>query len=286
VWIARHRRTVSAVAGAFDPEYTATFFDDYGDQEWDRHTTPHGRASVAVHTDLLAEFVRPGDLVLDAGAGPGLFTIELARLGALVHVGDLSPGQLAANARRVAEAGVERAVVAREVLDICALGHLPDGRFDVVVCFGGPLSYVRDRGADALAELVRVTRPGGHVLLSVMSVAGAFRAFLPGVLDERRRYGPEYVERVLATGDLDRDPNGQEMHMYRWAELERLCAPHGEVVAGAAANFLTANPDQERYAELDDDEWAALLGWERRLCREPGVRDAGTHMLAALRVGR
>jgi SAM-dependent methyltransferase len=272
------------VAASFDPEYLAAFFDDYGEREWTRHDTPHGRGSVAVHVDLLAEFVRPGDLVLDAGAGPGRFTVELARLGARVHVGDLSPVQLAANRHRVAGAGHEGAVVARERLDICDLGHLPDDRFDAVVCFGGPLSYVRGRAGVALGELARVTRPGGHVLLSVMSVAGTMRAFLPGVVDERRRYGPAYIEGVLADGDLDRERNGQEMHMFRWAELERLCAPHGEVVAGAAANFLTANPDQGAYADLSDEEWAALLSWERQLCREPGVRDAGTHMLAALRV--
>jgi SAM-dependent methyltransferase len=271
------------MAGAFDPEYLAAFFDDYGDREWDRHDTPHGRASVAVHVDLLAEFVRPGDLVLDAGAGPGRFTIELARLGARVHVGDLSPVQLEANRSRVAAADREDAVVARELLDICDLQQLPDDLFDVVVCFGGPLSYVRDRAGDALAELARVTRPGGHVLVSVMSVAGALRTFLPGVVEERRRHGPAYVEHVLDSGDLERDPNLQEMHMFRWAELERLCARHGEVVAGAAANFLTANPDQDWYGGLTDDEWAALLEWERRLCREPGVRDAGTHVLAAIR---
>ncbi|WP_214403791.1 class I SAM-dependent methyltransferase [Pseudonocardia lacus] len=271
------------MAGAFDPQYMAAFFDDYGDQEWTRHDTPHGRASVAVHVDLLAEYVRPGDLVLDAGAGPGRLTVELARLGARVHVGDLSPGQLEANRRRVGEAGREDAVVAREVLDICDLGHLPDASFDVVVCVGGPLSYVRDRADDALAELVRVTRPGGHVLVGVMSTVGTLRAFLPGVVEERRRHGAAYVEGVMASGDLDREPNGQEMHMFRWAELERLCAAHGEVVAGAAANFLTANPDPDFYAGLTDDEWEVLLAWERRLCREPGVRDGGTHMVAVVR---
>jgi SAM-dependent methyltransferase len=271
------------MASTFDAAYTAAFFDDYGDQEWTRHESPHGRAAVAVHTDLLAEFVRPGDLVLDAGAGPGLYTAALARLGARVHVGDLSPVQLAANRRRVAEAGHEAAVVARERLDICDLGHLPDARFDAAVCFGGPLSYVRGRAPDALAELVRVTRPGGHVLLSVMSRVGALRALLPGVFQDRARYGTAYVQGVLDTGDLDRDPNIQEMHLYGWAELERLCAAHGEVVAGAAANFLTANPGERFYADLSEAEWADLLAWERRVCRDPGVRGAGTHILLALR---
>jgi SAM-dependent methyltransferase len=272
------------MAGAYDAEHIAAFFDDYGDREWERHDSPAGRVSVAVHVDLLAEFVRPGDLLLEAGAGPGRFTVELAELGARVHVGDISPVQLAANRQRLGAAGREDAVVARDLLDICDLSGLPDGRFDAVVAFGGPLSYARDRAAAALAELVRVTRPGGHVLLSVMSTLGAMRAFFAAVLDEHRTFGPEHSERIFTTGELDRDTNnGHEMRMFRWSELERLCAPHGEVVAGAAANFLTADPDPARYADLTDDEWQRVLSWERRLCREPGVRDGGTHILLALR---
>jgi hypothetical protein len=118
-----------------------------------------------------------------------------------------------------------------------------------------------------------------------MSAAGAMRAFLPAVLEEHRRYGPEHIADVLASGDLDRDTNdGHEMHLFTWAELAALCAPHGEVVAASAANFLTAGPPAGALDGIDEEEWQALLSWERRLCREPGALDGGTHILAVLRV--
>ena len=273
------------MGGQFDAAHVAAFFDQYGSAEWERHdTSPAGRVSLAVHTDLVAEFVRPGDLVLDVGAGPGRFTIELARLGACVHVGDLSPGQLELNREKIAEAGHADAVVAWEVMDICDLSHLGSGSFDVVVCFGGPLSYTRDRAPDALAELARVTRPGGHVLLSVMSTLGSMRAFLPILVDEHRRLGSTHTEHIFLTGELDRDTNrGHELRMFRWAEIAGLCARHGEIVTAAAANFLTAGADPAVIDDLSDDEWRRFLSWERRLCREPGVLDAGTHILVALR---
>jgi SAM-dependent methyltransferase len=273
------------MGGRFDAAHVAAFFDQYGSAEWERHeTSAAGRVGFAVHTDLLAEFVRPGDLVLDAGAGPGRFTIELARLGARVHVGDLSPGQLELNREKLVEVGHADAVVAWDVMDICDLSHLQSGSFDVVVCFGGPLSYARDRAPDALAELARVTKPGGYVLLSVMSTLGAMRAFLPSVVDEHRRFGPTHIEQIFLTGELDRDTNrGHELRMFRWAEIAGLCAAHGEVVTAAAANFLTAGADPALIDDLSDDEWQRLLSWERRLCREPGVLDAGTHILVAIR---
>ena len=64
------------------------------------------------------------------------------------------------------EAGCEHRIVARVALDITDLSRFPDRSFD-----GGPLSYVFDRADDALAEMLRVTRPGGYVLLSVSSLA-------------------------------------------------------------------------------------------------------------------
>ena len=267
-----------------DPKYTAQHYDAYADQEWDRHdATWAARTSFAIHCRYLAEFVSSGDVVLDAGAGPGRFTIELAKLGAQVHVVDLSPVQLQLNAERVQAAGWEEAVVARVLGDICDLSALPTGHFDAVVCFGGPLSYVMDRADAALAELCRVTRPGGLVLVSVMSRAGAARAFLPQLLEEGRAFGPEHSDNVLRTGDLARDTNkGHECHMYRWSELSQLLCRHGEIVGASAANFIAAQHEDALNA-ASDDEREQILRWEIELSREPGAIDGGTHILAVLR---
>jgi SAM-dependent methyltransferase len=273
------------VTRAFDPEYMAAYFDRYGEAEWARHErSPSARVAFAVHCAFLGDHVRPGDLVLEAGAGAGRYTVELARLGARVHVGDLSPVQLELNAQHVAEAGVASSVVGRDLLDVCDLSRFDDGTFDTVVCYGGPLSYVRQSADRALGELVRVTRPRGTVVLSVMSALGSLRTFLPGFLDEGRRYGPEHCERLFATGELERETNnGHEMKMYRWSEFDGLCRRHGDLVDRATANFLTASPDPTPFDTMTDDEWAEFVSFELRLCREPGVLDGGTHLLVALR---
>jgi SAM-dependent methyltransferase len=268
---------------AHDPEYTAQRYDTYGEREWERHeATWAARTSFAIHCHYLTMFVRSGDLVLDAGAGPGRFTIELANLEARVHVCDVSEVQLRLNAERVQAAGREAAVVSRVKLDICDMGMFSDGQFDVVVCFGGPISYAMDRADVALGELCRVTRPGGHVLLSVMSSAGAARRFLPQILDEGRRFGPEYNDKVLETGDLARDTNdGHECHMYRWSELSQLLVQHGEIVGASATNFLTAQHD-EALNTATATELEQIVRWELEVCREPGAIDGGTHILAVL----
>jgi SAM-dependent methyltransferase len=272
----------------YDAVYMRSFYDSYAEREWERFERgPTNRVNFHVHRRLLEEYIKPGDRVLDVGAGPGRFTIELARLGATVHVGDLSPTQLELNREKVTEAGYESAVVAREIMDIVDLSALADGKFDAVVCFGGPLSYLFDRAGEAVDELLRVTRPGGYLLVSVMSLFGTLRLFFDGVLDLIDRHGLQAgMEDIMASGDLPGNINdGHPMHLYRSTELRNLLLQYGaEVIAMSASNFLSPGHDQALTAVMDQPEvWDAVLRAEVEACRQPGALDGGTHLIA---VGR
>lgn len=219
--------------------------------------------------------------------GPGRFTIELARLGATVTVGDLSPVQLALNHAHMRAAGYEDAVIARAEMDITDLSRLPDAHFDATVCYGAPLNYVFGRADDAVAGLVRVTKPGGHLLVSVASRFGTLRRFLPAVLAFAGEYGADTaLRRVIETGDLSGEMNnGHRLHLYHWAELRALLERHGcAVVAASAANFLSPG-HEDALAKIVNEPtlWAAFLEAEIAACQQPGALDGGTHMIAVAR---
>ena len=259
----------------YDPWHVARFFDACGEREWERFdASPMDRVNLEVHLRLLREFIRPGGRVLDAGAGPGRFTLELARLGATVVAGDISPRQLELHAERTAE--VEDSIEARELLDILDLSGFDDASFDAVVCYGGPLSYVLGEADQALGELLRVTKPGGYVLLSVMSLLGAARAFFSAFPELIEEFGWERaVADIFATGDLLGDINrGHVCRLYRWSDLERLISAHPcRVVAASASNFLSVTNESwdDRFLEL-----------EIEACREPGALDGRTHIVAVV----
>ena len=271
----------------YDAEHISHFFDAYGEHEWNRFEAPLDRVSLHLHTHYLERFVQPEMHVLDAGAGPGRFTIELAKQGAQVTVGDISEEQLAQNCERVEEARLESFVHARHKLDITDLSRFEDATFDATLCYGGPLSYVMERADDALSELLRVTKPGGPLLLSVMSKVGATRVFLPGVLEFLRLHGPDAAEEVIETGILPKDfARGHAMKMYTWAELQELLARHGcEIIAASASNHLTTSHTEEvgEVYEQEEEVWGRLLEWERKVCGEPGNLDGGTHIIAVVR---
>jgi demethylmenaquinone methyltransferase / 2-methoxy-6-polyprenyl-1,4-benzoquinol methylase len=121
----------------------------------------------------------PGQLVLDLAAGTGTSSRAFVRRGARCVACDFSLGMLTIGAHRPA-AGL--AFVAGDAL---ALPFL-DGIFDVVtISFG--LRNMADTG-QALRELLRVTRPGGRLVicefshLPVRRLNALYERYLAGVL--------------------------------------------------------------------------------------------------------
>jgi SAM-dependent methyltransferase len=269
----RHHPPVAEIP--YDPEYIAGFYDEYGEREWGRFdASPMDRVGLEVHRRFLHEFVRAGDRVLEAGAGPGRFTLELADSGATVVVGDISSRQL--ELHREKTASVEESIEGRVLLDIVDLSRFRDGEFDVVVCFGGPLSYVLGEAERAVSELLRVTRQGGLVLLSVMSLLGSARAFFHFFPDLIEEFGwQRAVADIIETGDLPADVNrGHVCRLYRWSDLRALLERHPcRILAASAANFISVGNEHwdERFLEI-----------EIVACREPGALDGGTHILVAV----
>lgn len=125
---------------------------------YDRYVTP---THVALSTEALRHAgLRSGQRFLDVAAGSGSLSIPAARLGARVLAVDISPvmvERLQARAREEGLAGVEARVMDGHALE------LDDDTFDVAGSqFGVMLFPDLARG---IREMVRVTRPGGRVVV-------------------------------------------------------------------------------------------------------------------------
>jgi hypothetical protein len=143
--------------------------------------------------------------------------------------------QLDLNRWQVADAGCESAVEARHLLDVRDTGRFSDQEFDAVVAFGGPLSYVFEDAQMALAGLLRV---GKVVLGSVMSTLGAWRFFLPQVVEQTATIGEEATDLIIESGELRHEGSdeGHTCQMYRYQELVRLVsATGGEILSAVPA---------------------------------------------------
>lgn len=125
---------------------------------YDRYVAPQEAdlANEALHIVAL----RHGERFLDVAAGTGGLSLPAARLGADVLATDWSPAmieRLEARAHRESLSKVEG-----RVMDCHAL-QLPGDSFDVTGSQFGVMLVPDQMGA--LREMVRVTKPGGRVLL-------------------------------------------------------------------------------------------------------------------------
>jgi demethylmenaquinone methyltransferase/2-methoxy-6-polyprenyl-1,4-benzoquinol methylase len=137
-----------------DPHDVAAMFDGVA-RRYDRTNTVLTAGQDRRWRRLTREALglRPGERVLDLAAGTAVSTVELGRSGAWCVAADFSLGMLRAGAHR------DVPKVAADAL------HLPfrDRSFDAVtISFG--LRNVADPDV-ALAELARVTRPGGRLVV-------------------------------------------------------------------------------------------------------------------------
>jgi ubiquinone/menaquinone biosynthesis C-methylase UbiE len=118
----------------------------------------HGRRTAESSAAYLLPHLRPTDVLLDVGAGPGTITADLAGRVAEVVGLDPAPAAVAAAREHVAALGLTNVRI--DVGDVYAL-DAPSATYDVVHAHQ-VLQHLADPVA-ALREMRRVCRPGGLV---------------------------------------------------------------------------------------------------------------------------
>jgi SAM-dependent methyltransferase len=105
--------------------------------------------------------ITKGLKVLDLGCGDGTTALPAAKLGADVLGVDIARNLVAAGNRRAREQGLPNCTFQEG--DASDLHELQDDTFDLAVSIFGAM--FAPRPSDVARELVRVTRPGGRVIM-------------------------------------------------------------------------------------------------------------------------
>lgn len=164
-----------------DPKFTPEYFDSI-----ERH-----RYQLEPYIHSFAQFTRwRGKKVLEVGVGAGTDFLQWVRAGARAHGIDLTPEGVEHARRRLALNGLEP-----EDLRVGNAEDLPypDDYFDLVYSWG--VIHHSNSIENALAEIVRVTRPGGTVKLMLYnrrSLNVVYLWLLYGVLRGRPWRTPSY----------------------------------------------------------------------------------------------
>ena len=276
------------MVSSYQPETVIQHFDEFGVREWERLIqSPADEVSLFVHTHYLKKHISPNQQVLEIGAGAGRFTQILANLNAQILVADISNVQLELNKKFAAEYSFNQAVKDWQQVDICDLSQFKSNSFDSIVTYGGPFSYVLDKRDVALSECIRVLKPNGLLLLSVMSLWGSAHGFLDGVLS----LPPEINQKITTTGDITPatfpERRSNFMHLFRSEELIDWLEQAGfEILDKSASNCISLTWNEKLKQVRDNAEkWNELLRMELEACADEGCLNLGTHIIAVARKG-
>ncbi len=138
---------------------------------WDESTSRtgfHGQYFSRVAGDSLLRVVRSAGVsldgrVLDFGCGPGYLLEKLAARGVDCHGIEFSPESAEKARQRLGRAGVGATVEVAEGIPT----HLADGGFDTVFFLETLEHLLADERAPTVAELARIVRPGGTLIVTV-----------------------------------------------------------------------------------------------------------------------
>jgi SAM-dependent methyltransferase len=154
--------------------------------------------------------IAPGMRVLDVGCGDGTTAVPAAQLGADVLGVDIASNLVAAGNARAREFGLDNLTFQEG--DASDLKDLGDEQFDLVVSIFGAM--FAPRPFDVAKELVRVTRPGGRIVMGnwipgdptlvaqILRISSSYSPQPPEGFVSPMTWGVEdnVIERFTATG--------------------------------------------------------------------------------------
>ncbi len=233
---------------------------------------------------FITKYLPKNGLILDAGGGPGRYTLELARRGYNVVLLDAVQANLDFSKRQVRRAKLEKHVKEFRVGSIDDLSQFETNHFDGVICTGGPLSHLLqpDQRAKAISELVRVAKPGAPILVSVMAKLGALVSILLSALND---IGQSHFKRIVETGDYLGGYGFTACHFYLPEELRRDFTIEGvQILEMAGLEGISAHHDRAiNKLAKDKSRYMAWIEAHYETCTHPAVVGMSEHMLIVCR---
>jgi SAM-dependent methyltransferase len=259
------------------------YYDKECHTEWRRLVKdPFSQLEFDTTMHFLNKYMPSQGLILDAGGGPGRYTIELAKHDYEVVLFDLSSESLKKADRQIRRAKVQDKV--KQLIEGCItdLSEFENNTFDSVLCLGGPLSHLlREADRDlAVNELIRVAKPRAPLFVSVIGRLVLFRDGLESF--------PELLElkdlfmKILDTGTYEGGHGFTAVHFFLSEEFKTQFEKKPvEILEMVGLEGLASGHQRKlnQMARKFTKRWENWQEYHLKSCTHPHIVGTSNHIL-------
>lgn len=257
--------------------YLIDFYNSY--EEDSRLASRHGSVEFLTTMRYIKRYLKPGDRVLEIGAGTGRYSHALARQGYAVDAVELVEHNI--EIFRAHTLPGENVTVAQgNALDLSAF---PDDAYDVTLLLG-PLYhlYTEADKRQALREAIRVAKPGGVIFVAYVISDGC-------LVNEGFRRNNIDVAAYIREGLLDaatfaaRSEPKDLFELVRKEDVDELMQPFPTKRLHYVASDGCALLLQEEIDRMDEEAFALYLQYHFATCEREDMAGLTSHALDIFR---
>lgn len=257
-------------------DYLTSYYENY-DEEHRLTNFRRGKLEYLTTMGYIQAYLKPGDRILEIGAGTGRYSLALAEMGYEVTAVELVPHNLEILKSKITP---EMKLTALEgnALD---LSMLQNDSFGMTLLLG-PLYhlYTRADKERAISEALRVTKPGGIVMAAYCITEGTmieyvFKRNMLGTM-----LGKELLD--LKTFDLRSDPS-ELFDLVRKADIDRMMAGFPVQRLHYVATDGFSYFMRKELEEMDEQAFSVFLTYHLTVCENPDLVGATAHSLDIFR---
>lgn len=254
-------------------QYLIDFYNNY--DEDNRLTVKHGTVEFITTIHYIDKYLKPGDCVLEIGAGTGRYSHTLARKGYSVDAVELVEHNIEMF-RKNTQTGEKISIMQGTALDLSAF---PDSKYDITLLLG-PLYHlysIEDK-QQALREAIRVTKPGGVIFAAYVISDGC-------LIDEGFHRGNINVAEYIKNGLLDAKTFAAKsepkdlFELVRKEDIDELMDVFSTTRLHYVATDGTALFMRESIDRMDQDTFELYLKYHLATCERKDLVGITSHAL-------
>ena len=258
--------------------YIIDFYNHYDEDS--RLAPRHGMVEFLTTMRYIERFIRPGDRVLEIGAGTGRYSHALARQGYAVDAVELVEHNIEVfRQNTLLEENVR--IVQGNALDLSAF---PDRTYDIVLLLGPLYHLYNDEDKrQALREAIRVTKKGGVVFAAYVISDGC-------LLEMAFRHHKIDVAQYIKDGLLDGETFAAKsepkdlFELVRKEDVDALMKAFPVTRLHYVATDGCAPLLQEEIDAMDDEAFQLYLRYHFAICEREDMLGVSNHVVDIFRV--